>query len=179
MSLYASSGDLPKHLYCYVDSSFIRKGGSGFEPCIWFGLRSQPGQAWGLHIVLECGAIYRNVPPHAISFDIECEKDWKLENSQHWDCYGLLFSTIEYSYLSGLRCETLKGLFGRYLFTAVPVDDAFTANPEQSKEFSFIELDNGRLTVLPTNMFRIHDKSFTEGAWPKDLKVSNKIWRVE
>jgi hypothetical protein len=73
----------------------------------------------------------------------------------------------------------LKGLFGRYLFTAVPVDDAFTANPEQSKEFSFIELDNGRLTVLPTNMFRIHDKSFTEGAWPKDLKVSNKIWRVE
>jgi hypothetical protein len=28
-------------------------------------------------------------------------------------------------------------------------------------------------------MFRIHDKSFTEGPWPKDLKVSKTIWRVE
>ena len=179
MSLYTSSGDLPKHLYCYVDSSFIRKGAVGFEPCVWFGLRSQSGQAWGLHVVLECGAIYRNVPPHAIAFSEECVQEWSLEDSQYWDCYGLHFSTIEYSYLSGLRCETLKGDFGRYMFTAVPIGDAFTASPDQSKEFSFIELDNGRLTILPTNMFRVHDKSFTEGPWPKDLRVSNKVWRVE
>ena len=179
MTLYTGSGNIPKHLYCYVDSSFIRKNATGFEPCVWFGVTSHPGRAWGLHIVLECGAIYRNLPPHAISFDQTNSTAWALKNAQHWDCYGLLFSTIEYNYLSDLTCETLDGLFGRYLFTAIPIGDAFTEAPDQAKEFSFIQLNNGRLTILPTNMFRVHDKSFTEGDWPKNLKVSNTIWRVE
>ena len=44
---------LPIHKYVWVDSSFIRAGGSGFEPAVWFGLVSQYGRTWGLNVVLE------------------------------------------------------------------------------------------------------------------------------
>lgn len=178
MTLHTGSGNLPRHIYCHVDSSFLRKGGSGFEPCVWFGVQSTPGRAWGLHVVLECGAIYRGLPPHSLSFTGN-GGPYNLQEAQMWDCYGDQFSLLEYSYLSGLRCETIDGRWGRYLFTAVPLNDSFTAEPEQSKEFSFIALDNGRLTILPTNAFRVHDKSFTVGDWPRDLKVSTNVWRVE
>ncbi len=54
-----------------------------------------------------------------------------------------------------------------------------TFYPSQSKEFMFIQLDNGRLTIMPTNELRFHDKSYTEGDWPKDLKLNDSTWRVE
>lgn len=177
--LYTGSGDIPKHLYCYVDSTFIRKDKGGFEPCIWFGVRSCPGQAWGLHVVLECGAIYRNLPPHSLAFRPDPVEPYTLQQAQMWDCYGEQFAVVEYRYLSGLKCELTNNQMGRYLFTIVPMNDAFTHEPEQSKEFSFIQLESGRLTIQPTNRFRVHDKSFTEGEWPRDLKVSTQQWRVE
>jgi hypothetical protein len=43
----------------------------------------------------------------------------------------------------------------------------------------FIELDNGRLTIMPTNELRFHDKSYTEGDWPTDIKLSDTVYRVE
>ena len=63
-----SSRNLPHHLYVWVDSAFIRKGGKGFEPAVWFALRSEPNRAWGCTVMTEEGAVYRNLPPHSLSF---------------------------------------------------------------------------------------------------------------
>lgn len=180
--LYTGSGNIPHHIYCWVDSSFIRKSSKlgTLEPCIWFALHSRSGHSWGCHVMLECGAIYRGVPPHALAFSENPKTPWSLEDTQIWDCYGDQFSVVKYDYLHSQRVEIrATGDFGRYLFTAIPMYDGFTEHPSQSKEFMFIQLDNGRLTIMPTNEMRVHDKSYTEGDWPKDLKLNSNIWRVE
>lgn len=176
--IYSGSGDLPKHIYCWVDRAFIRQGASGFEPCVWFAIHSAPGRAWGCHVMLECGAIYRGLPPNALAFRQNPEP-WTLEAAQLWDCYGDQFSTIEYTFLSGLSVVTKRGE-GRYLFTSVPLNDGYTNAPTQAKEFMFCELSIGRLSILPTNKLLFKDKSFcTDSAWPSDLKLSDTVWRVE
>jgi hypothetical protein len=57
--------------------------------------------------------------------------------------------------------------------------DSYTTEPSQSKEFMFIQLDNGRLTIVPTNELRFFDKSWTDGDWPKNIKLNSNVWRVE
>jgi hypothetical protein len=175
--MYSGSGNLPHHIYCYVDSTLIRKGGRGFEPCVWFGLHSHPGRAWGCHVLLECGAVYRGLPPHAIAFK-ENPEPWTLREAQVWDCYGSRFSTIEYDFLGALPVKTKAGNTGRYLFTVVPLEDGYTEDPSQSKEFMFCELENGRLAIMPTNMLLFEDDSFVEAQWPANIALSNTKWRV-
>jgi hypothetical protein len=180
--LYTGSGNLPHHIYCWVDSSFIRKDAkpNTYEPCIWFALHAKAGHSWGCHVMLECGAVWRGVPPHALAFTPDPEKNWHLKDTQIWDCYGDQFSVLIYSYLHSQQAEIRRsGLFGQYLFTVIPMYDGYSQHPSQSKEFMFIQLDNGRLTIMPTNELRFHDKSYTEGDWPKDLKLNTSTWRVE
>jgi hypothetical protein len=59
------------------------------------------------------------------------------------------------------------------------MNDGYTQDPSQSKEFMFIQLDNGRLCIMPTNELRFHDKSYTEGDWPTNIKLNTNVWRVE
>ena len=170
---------LPIHKYVWVDSSFIRTTGTGFEPAVWFGLVSQYGRAWGLNVLLECGAIYRSLPPHAIAFSAEPQLKWEVTDAQLWDCYADIFQLHEYRYLKEMTAST-KDYVGTYLFTAAFVDDGFTRAPDQKKEFSFIELDNGRLTIQPTNRTLFEDKSFTVNTGPpKDLVTQTKVWSCE
>jgi hypothetical protein len=130
--------------------------------------------------MLECGAVWRGVPPHALAFSAEPKPIWSLEDSQVWDCYGDQFSVIKYDYLNSQTAEIRKTKeFGMYLFTAIPMNDGYTMHPSQSKEFMFIELDNGRLCIMPTNELRFHDKSYTEGDWPTNIKLNTTSWRVE
>jgi len=181
--MYSGSGDLPKHIYCFVDSSFIRTKGKGFEPCVWFAIRSWPGRAWGCHIMLECGAIYRDVPPHALAFRQQPADPWLLDDAQRWNCYGTQFSTIEYTFLQGLNLRTRqirneKEELGQYLFTAVPLNDGYTEEPAQAKEFVFCQLFNYRLTILPTNMVLFKDASFGKAEWPENLQPASDKWKV-
>ena len=133
--------------------------------------------------MLESGAVYRNIPPHAISFCEENSTPWTIEQSQLWDCYGYHWSAVEYIYLKGLSCKAFvkeQGFIGTYLFTVAPVLDGFSAAPEQSKEFKFIELDNGRLTIQPTNKVLFIDKSFTDEKNKNlDLKLQKEIYCCE
>lgn len=177
-------GELPRHLYCYVDSTYTHKKARGFIPCVWFGLVSYPSRLWGCTVMLECGAIYRNVPAHAIAFSAKPKGAWKPKDAQTWDCYGEGFTCIEYKYLAGLDCvasANSKKLEGEYLFTAAPVGDAFSAYPEQAKEFCFIRLDNGRLTVQPTNLVVFRERSFTDNKleFPQGLKRQTDVWSAE
>jgi hypothetical protein len=69
---------------------------------------------------------------------------------------------------------------GMYMFTMVPTADAFTAEPEQGKEFYFVALENGRFTAQPTNHVLIEDKSFCRNVeWPKFLKRSTEWHSAE
>ncbi len=197
MPSYTLTGQLPRHLYCWVDSAHTHTEPVGFIPAVWFGLVSYPGRMWGCTVMLESGAIYRNLPPHAIAFQRDAggvlvaedngtyTVHWSQLYSQTWDCYGTEFTALEYNYLQGLDCDVManKEVFsGTYLFTVAPVGDAYSAAPEQAKEFVFVKLDNGRLTIQPTNNVLFRDRSFTNNEdmeWPKGLKRQTDIWSVE
>lgn len=175
-------GSLPKHQYIWVDSKFTHKNSSSFVPAIWFGLTSFPGRAWGFNVMFENGAVYRNVPPHAISFSANPEKNWSIKDSQLWDCYGYNWSALEYTYLKGLKCLCRVNDLdyrGEYLFTVAPIEDGFSNEPSQSKEFKFIKLDNGRITIQPTNKVFFIDKSFTEEVVFHELKLQTEVYSCE
>lgn len=133
--------------------------------------------------------VHRNLPPHALAFCPDPVLVWTAQDAQRWDCYGERFTTIEYDYLHGLQVKAKcnggieqKEIVGEYLFTAAPLGDGFSLTPEQSKEFTFVKLDNGRLTVQPTNFTIYEEKSFTanpEMAVPMGLKRQTTIWQCE
>jgi hypothetical protein len=181
---YTLVGQIPRHIYCFVDSKYTHKQPIGFIPAVWFALVSYPGRVWGCTVMLESGCVYRNIPSHAIAFSDKPEPVWGPSDAQTWNCYGLGFSAIQYDYLSGLDCLVRangKELLGVYLFTVAPVGDGFSAYPEQAKEFTFVQLKNGRLTVQPTNHIVFRERSFTSGelSFPSGLCRQTEIWSAE
>lgn len=177
------TGPLPHHRYIYVDTAFTHREPHGFVPAVWFALASWPSRAWGLTVVLESGACYRNLPPHAVAFSGKPEPDWPLHRAQRWDCYGWRWSANEYPYLRGqrvrVRCGKDVELSGDYMFSVAPLDDGFSAEPAQNKEFTFVALDNGRLTIQPTDYLLIADTSFCDVEWPRGLKRQTDIYSAE
>jgi hypothetical protein len=182
---YSLVGELPRHLYVYVDSVFTHTEPQGLIPAVWFGLVSYPGRTWGCTVMLESGAVYRNLPPHAIAFTGDAVPTWMPEDAQTWDCYGEGFSCLEYRYLSGLRVKAKADgsvYEGEYLFSVAPIGDGFSAVPEQAKEFMFLMLDNGRLTIQPTDKVIFQERSFTDNdSWdfPVGLRRQTEVWSCE
>lgn len=182
--MYSAIGSLPEHQYVWVDSVFTHRSPHGFIPAIWFGLSAYPARAWGCTVMLESGAIYRNLPPHALAFSPAPEPSWTIDQAQTWDCYGRAFSCHAYTYLHGLWAMVRAGheeYEGQYLFTVAPIGDGFSANPEQSKEFTFFRLENKRLTIQPTNRIVFIESSFTidPPTFPTDLKRQTDIYTCE
>ena len=122
-------GQLPRHLYVWVDTNHTHKEPHGFVKAVWYGLVSFPGRMWGCTVMLECGAVYRNLPSHAIAFDENPDElNWTPQDSQTWDCYGWDFTALEYDYLRGLNClvrYNKKEIMGEYIFTVSPIGDGF------------------------------------------------------
>jgi len=178
--LYTASGSLPKHIYVSVEGSFI--GSSENCDAVWFGLHSHVGRVWGCTVLLENGAVYRNLPPHALFWG-KSPQPWSLKQSQLWDCYSPQFSTHAYTYLEGLSAKAKvmgSDISCKYLFTAIPLGDGFTEEPTQDKEFMFLRTDHGRLTIQPTNRVKFIDASFTETdtEWPR-LEVQSLTYSCE
>lgn len=180
--LFTHAGPLPKHRYVYIEPNAI--GTHDWLPAVWFGLCAYPGRAWGCHVMLESGAVYRNIPLHQLAHNKVAEP-WTVKDAQMWDCYGWQFSLIEYTYFSGMRATVKltdkRELPGEYLFTAAPIGDGFSATPEQAKEFTFFALDNGRFTTQPTNRVLFEDRSFTskDRQWPTFLKRQTETFSCE
>ncbi|MDA1095363.1 MAG: hypothetical protein O3A25_19190 [Acidobacteria bacterium] len=183
--LHTLIGPLPAHLYVWVDTTFTHRRGrvdNRYEPAVWFGLVSTPGRMWGCTVLLESGAVYRNLPPQAICFvpDADPLSPWQ---AQTWDCYGTDFAVVDYPYLSGLRCLVKTGdttAQGRHLFAVAPVGDGFSAEPSQAKEFHFLALEEGRLTIQPTDRVVYEDRSFTGPlAFPAGLRRQTEVYRCE
>jgi hypothetical protein len=181
------TGPLPRHRYIYIDSAFTHREPIGFIPAVWFALASWPGRAWGCTVVLESGACYRNLPPHALAFRPDPEPEWEIQDAQRWDCYGWQWVANCYPYLDSQRviyrsdgggCDGAHAR-GDYLFSVAPANDGFSAEPGQNKEFTFIALDNGRLTIQPTDYVLFADLSFCKPEWPRGLKRQTEIHSAE
>lgn len=177
--------DLPRHIYCQVDRRFLSAGErDGFERVSWFGLTSMPGRAWGLSLLLECGAVYSHVPPHAIAFSPD-PAAWTLPEAQRWDCFGVHFAVHEYEQLQGRDVDAYikprgEWLRGQYLFTAQHYGDGYSRAPDQAKQYHFIELELGRLAVLPGNCVLFHDQAFTRiDGKPAWLRVQTEVYSCE
>ena len=178
---------LPRHIYCHVERGFISEN-RGLEPCCWFGLTSVPGRAWGLTVLLESGAIYSHLPPHAIIFD-PIRSDlipWSIQQAQLWDCFGYDFAVHEYAYLAGREVTCWVGHpseiheDARYLFTAQHYGDAYSMTPEQAKQFHFLQLANGRLACLPGNRLVVHAAEFSVvKGMPTDLRRQREEYSAE
>jgi hypothetical protein len=184
-------GQLPRHLYVYVDTAFTHREPQGFIPAVWFGLVAHPGRMWGCTVLLggdASGACYRNLPPHALAFTADPATPWSPQDAQSWDCYGPGFVTMEYSYLKGLRTKSkTRGKegtqIGEYLFSITPYGDPWSEFPELAKEFQVLQLANGRLTIQPTNhvVFEFEDLPFggLPDEFPKGLKRQTEVWNSE
>jgi hypothetical protein len=177
--VYSQSGELPRHVYGWVDMGFV--GGEGWEEVVWFGLSSVVGRMWGCTVMMGCGAVYRDLPLHALA---SCRDavGWGPRQAQRWDCYSRDFTTLEWGYLKGVGLEARCGdqvEKGTYLFTASPIGDGFTSHPAQAKEFVFASLDNGRFTAQPTNRVLFHETSFCSPRWPVGLKRMEETFSCE
>ena len=181
------SGGLPRHLYVWLDPEAVLEAPDGQPPlqAVWFGLQAICGRAWGCHCLLECGAVYRNLPLHQLRHRTDAAGGWSPGEAQEWDCYGERFSTLIYPYLDGLECRAQVSHNsawhpGSYQFTVAPLADAYTHHPEQAKEFIFIALDNGRFTAQPSDRVLFYDKSFTGAGMPHGgLWLQRETWRAE
>ena len=183
-------GALVTHRYVWADTAYTHREVQSprYQPAVWFGLVSMPGRMWGCTVMLESGAVYRALPPMAITFSPAPvdDDDWDMwpKRSQEWDCYGTGFAVVEYPYLTGLRCLAKADTIvrpGEHLFSVAPVGDGFSAVPEQAKEFHFIELDNHRLTIQPTNRLVYEETSFTAKpmAFPSGLQRQTDVYSCE
>ena len=181
MTLFTASGSLPRHQYVSVSGAFLGYDADEWLPAVWFGLHSHPGRAWGCTVLLECGAVYRDLPPHALAF-CDDPPPWTIKDAQTWDCYGSQFSLHIYDYLDGLDAIVRAAddeLAADYLFTAIPVGDAYTHAPAQAKEFMFMRTQHGRLTIQPTNRVLFRDASFTTKLEWRKLRRSETVYSCE
>ena len=69
-------------------------------------------------------------------------------------------------------------LYGEYLFSTTHLHDGWSDSPDQDKEFIFVALNNGRLTIQPTNRVRFIDHSYIKKELPK-LKLQTEIYSCE
>ena len=179
---YTKIGALQTHRYIWVDSTYTHEEPCGLVEAMWVGLTSIPGRAWGINVILrDGGALYRNIPPHAVAFTCEPEHDWIICEAQLWDCYSYHFSVLQNPIMRGMSVSVRvedKVLHGEYLFSTAHLHDGWSDAPEQDKEFIFVKLNNGRLTIQPTNRVRFIDHSFTTEELPK-LKLQENVYSCE
>jgi hypothetical protein len=171
---------LPTHLYGYVEASFLGGSPGTYEPAILFGLTVPRARAVGLSVMLECGAVYREVPPHAWAF-VDGADLLTLSEAQAWDCFGGEAQIVEYAYLRDIPVyvEPLKQ-WGLYTLTVEFGENGYSLEPTQSKCLHMIRLDSGAMTLQPNNFLRWYDASFTDStrstSW---LRTQSHTWSAE
>jgi hypothetical protein len=179
---YTKIGALQTHRYIWVDSQYTHEEPVGLVEAMWVGLTSIPGRAWGINVILrDGGALYRNIPPHAVSFTADPGQEWRINEAQLWDCYSYHFSVLQNPIMRGMQVSVRvedKVLHGEYLFSTAHLHDGWSDAPEQDKEFIFVKLNNGRLTIQPTNRVRFIDHSFTTEELPR-LKLQETVYSCE
>lgn len=174
------TSSIPLLQYVLVDTRFTHEEPIGFQEAEWVQTVAIPDRAWGLNIIFRKGGMmYRNLPPHAISFG-NLTLPWTLDQAQLWNCYGSQYEHLDCDHLGDCRvvARIHNQLYaGRYLFQTSFIGDSYSMNPEQDKTFFWIRLENDRLTIQPSNRVVFHDPSFIENAEIPKLKLQEDIYR--
>ena len=176
--------DLPVHQYVTVSPGVVHED---LQRGVWFALQPNIGAVWGGHVLLESGALYRNVPLHQISIGHKDSPAQRPGDLQLWDCYCEEARAHEYVYLRGLATLSRSGcpqtpIVGSYLFTIIPKGDPFSRHLDQSKEFVVsVVAGTGRLAIRATNEVLFADKSVAPlpTSWPKGLSRQSTVPSVE
>jgi len=170
---------LPYHVYGFVDRAFItNRERTGWEPAVWFGCLLPTNRTIGLCVLLECGALYRGLPPHAFAFREDAVARWAAADAQAWDCFGGEAQVLEYGYLRELPVQLIRTeAVGSYLFTLEFANDGFSRSPGQTKCLHGIEIESGaghgRLTFQPNDRVLVYESSFTT---PTALSRGRHTW---
>lgn len=173
------------HQYAYVDSTFTHREPEGFVPVVWFAVHSVAGRMFGASVLFENGAIYRDIPLHALAHEAHPAAVWRPADAQRWDAYGEQLQVVRLPYLDGLACSARVGdqtdHRGRYLFSLQPLGDDYSREPAQDKTFTLLALTNGRYTCQPTDRVLVWDESFTthRGEWPTVFKRARQRYSCE
>lgn len=185
------NANLPKHTYCWVRQSFVYRDGADdvLVPCIWFGISSHPGRAFGCHVLLENGALVLELPLHALVPDSRKPFDAVREIHEHqaWDAFGWDVDTFEVPYLQMLRATVLDENHKTTGMEAYPVfvvdwkDNGFSDYPEQHKWLFIVETDDNRYMALPQDRLVFEDSSFThfDMATLSRIKRQTEVWSCE
>ena len=174
------TSSIPELKVVWVDTRFTHEKPIGFQEALWVQTTATPDRAWGITVVFRKGGMmYRNLPPHAISFGNQT-LPWTLNKAQLWNCYGYQYEHMVCEHLSDSQVEVMiyDDLFsGEYLFQTSFIGDSYSLQPEQDKTFIWVKLENNRLTIQPTNRVTFRDSSFIiEGVIPR-LKLQTEIYR--
>lgn len=172
------AADLPVHQYVNIDAGAISDGP---QHGVWFAVQCNVGGVYGGHVLLDNGALYRNIPLHHLSHpQAHNPPSHKAADLQLWDCYSEKCEVVEYDYLRGLQVRLSGWKTGAYLATIIPAEDAFSRHPEQAKEFVVAWMDTGRLVIRATNEIMFSDCSFMKpDASPLGLYRQTVIPSVE
>ncbi len=176
------TSSIPLLQYVLVDTRFTHEEPIGFQEAEWVQTVAIPDRAWGLNVIFrQGGMMYRNLPPHAISFEWRNPDAWTLREAQMWNCYGNQYEHLLCDHLADSRMIAWihkQAYSGTYLFQTSFIGDSYSMTPEQDKTFFWIKLDNNRLTIQPSNRVRFHDASYNlpTSEIPK-LKLQEDIYR--
>ncbi len=149
-------------------------------------VKSVDGNCLMFTVILECGAMYSNLPIEAIYCDrygeINPESSFNTQQLQPYSCLDGNINIVEYSVAR--HSEMLVKIAGldvaaRYLFTIDYNGTDLADDPEQRKTHNIVCLISGQLAALPNNKCLFTNKSLTKvDGWPK-LRRTNKYYTTE
>jgi hypothetical protein len=151
-----------------------------------FAVESVPGRALGFHVLLENGALYSQLPIHALAHGQKAPFR-QLAELVRWDCFGWNISTIEFTYLREVQfiVSQEKGEIehGRYICSIDFVDDGFSDYPEQHKMFHLVGLEDGNFALVTNDKCQAIESSFVTAPFiwddPPKIERNRMIWHAE
>lgn len=180
-------GDVPP-FNCLVRREFLRdfRDGYGeFERAIAIGGVLRKDMALCVTVLLECGALWYELPLHAICWK-ECEPK-ELKFHQRWDCLSGEWTAHRYEHLRHLAVEVVPyaadpgagTLPGSYMFTIDMSGSFYADHPAEHKTLNIIALDSGHIVAMPNNKVLFRDETFTSLAMPDYVRNSRHYFCEE
>jgi hypothetical protein len=188
---YALNAPVPQHIYGYVEKRILfgLEDVEGYEPCVITGVTSIPGRAIHFSILCESGAQWARIPIHCVFHKLPCDDEkpaYEVFDLQMWDCMGLEFSVVQYTYFREMSCTFRnregKNVPAQYWFTLDHTDNGFSLSPTQHKCFHILKCfdGSGQIAAMPNNRIVWHDPSFVKlGAIPQYKVMADVTWHAE
>jgi hypothetical protein len=165
----------------YIDNKYLGLA-DGCTEAYWYGITSVPARQFLCHVMLYNGSNWYGLP--LASMSTKPSHSGTIAEAQAYDCFSYDISYIRFNFLRDQRAKILSSE-GTYLFTIISHDNdghaPFAEFPEQAKTFTFIALDDGRITCAPNNYITWIDKALYDEdvASQKQYKRLDTVFRSQ